>query len=121
MDYLVDTGVLHEDDVEGICKFLKEEPGINKQKIGDYLGDLRNPLSMIVLRYVRICFSPVVLLRDCIYGSFTCSKKRSTEFDMFFSSLWQYTGCMKKNLNCLENVAKVISAQDLPKPLVEIV
>ncbi|XP_046840153.1 LOW QUALITY PROTEIN: uncharacterized protein LOC124434310 [Xenia sp. Carnegie-2017] len=51
MDYLVDTGVLHEDDVEGICKFLKEEPGINKQKIGDYLGDLRNPLSMIVLRY----------------------------------------------------------------------
>ncbi|CAB4039692.1 IQ motif and SEC7 domain-containing 1-like isoform X1, partial [Paramuricea clavata] len=54
INYLIDTGVLDEYDAEGICKFLREEPGINKQKIGEYLGDLRNPLSMDVLQlFVR--------------------------------------------------------------------
>ena len=48
--YLIETGVLDEFDAGGICRFLREEPGINKQKIGEYLGDLRNPLSMDVLQ-----------------------------------------------------------------------
>ena len=46
----MDTGVLDEYDAEGVCKFLKEEPGVNKQKIGEFLGNLRNPLSMAVLQ-----------------------------------------------------------------------
>ncbi len=50
IEYLMDTGVLDEYDAEGVCKFLKEEPGVNKQKIGEFLGNLRNPLSMAVLQ-----------------------------------------------------------------------
>ncbi|XP_028398084.1 IQ motif and SEC7 domain-containing protein 1-like isoform X2 [Dendronephthya gigantea] len=54
INYLMDTQIIDEDDAEGVCKFLREEPGINKQKIGEYLGNLRNPLSMEVLQlFVR--------------------------------------------------------------------
>ena len=49
VSYLIDAGIL-EEDPESICKFLREEPGINKQKVGEYLGDLRNALSMHVLQ-----------------------------------------------------------------------
>lgn len=50
INYLIETEIIDEGDAESICKFLRDEPGINKQKIGEYLGNLRNPLSMDVLQ-----------------------------------------------------------------------
>ena len=39
-----------EDSPEVVAKFLLSEPGISKQKLGEYLGNLQNEFNMEVLK-----------------------------------------------------------------------
>ncbi|XP_078342090.1 uncharacterized protein LOC144627938 isoform X2 [Oculina patagonica] len=50
INYLVVHQVL-EDNPEVVAKFLLTEPGISKQKLGEYLGNLQNEFNMEVLKY----------------------------------------------------------------------
>ncbi|XP_027056164.1 IQ motif and SEC7 domain-containing protein 1-like isoform X2 [Pocillopora damicornis] len=50
INYLVAHQVL-EDSPEVVAKFLLSEPGISKQKLGEYLGNLQNEFNMEVLKY----------------------------------------------------------------------
>ena len=49
INYLVTHQVL-EDNPEMVAKFLLTEPGISKQKLGEYLGNLQNEFNMEVLK-----------------------------------------------------------------------
>lgn len=49
INYLVTHQVL-DDNPEMVAKFLLTEPGISKQKLGEYLGNLQNEFNMEVLK-----------------------------------------------------------------------
>ncbi|XP_074610209.1 uncharacterized protein LOC141864381 isoform X1 [Acropora palmata] len=51
VNYLVTHQVL-DDNPEMVAKFLLTEPGISKQKLGEYLGNLQNEFNMEVLKYM---------------------------------------------------------------------
>ena len=49
INYLVGHQVL-DDNSEAVARFLLSEPGISKQKLGEYLGNLQNEFNMEVLK-----------------------------------------------------------------------
>ena len=49
ISYLIAQEII-DDSPDNVARFLLSEPGISKQKLGEYLGNLQNPFNMDVLK-----------------------------------------------------------------------
>ena len=71
IDHMLSHQVL-EENPEVVAKFLLSEPGISKQKLGEYLGNLQNDFNMEVLRWgnCHTIMYYIVAIRHLIYTLF---------------------------------------------------
>ena len=51
IQYLISKGILR-DTPRSVAKFLKEQNGLSKMKIGEFIGEIRYEFNMAVLEYV---------------------------------------------------------------------
>ena len=53
IQYLISKGTLR-DTPRSVAKFLKEQNGLSKMKIGEFIGEIRYEFNMAVLEYVGV-------------------------------------------------------------------
>ena len=51
IQYLISKGIIR-DTPRSVAKFVKEQSGLSKMKIGEFIGEIRYEFNMAVLEYV---------------------------------------------------------------------
>ena len=54
IQYLISKGIVR-DTPKSVARFLREQNGLSKLKIGEFVGEIRYEFNMAVLEYVCTC------------------------------------------------------------------